>query len=361
MRPKHPLRRLVLASLALAAFAGPAVGSGCSAGFAPISQVDGLRVLGVVADKPYAQPGDQVTFTMTYADGYIDPKDPNAVRKIQILWLGGCFDPPGDLYYGCYPQLAPIFANFDPKNPPPGVLGGGDTFTITLPDNIISSRPAPPEGMPYYGIAYVFFAACAGNIRPVAPEGTGAAGSFPLGCFDDTNNRLGADSFVPGYTQVYAFADGRINTNPVVKGVTVNGKPLPDGPGGAMAVQRCTVPENDRLGPQGGCGKRDVTQECEQYDFSIDVPKDVAEVDPDAKDMSGNMLHEGVWVDYFADQGSFDSPTRLVSDPTTGVLSATERGSRWTPPGDPGLATIWIVVHDARGGETVLQRYMDVQ
>ncbi len=35
MKRKSPLRRAVLASLALAAFAGPALGAGCGGGFPP--------------------------------------------------------------------------------------------------------------------------------------------------------------------------------------------------------------------------------------------------------------------------------------------------------------------------------------
>src|SRR4029079_13330971 len=100
-------------------------------------------------------------------------------------------------------------------------------FTLHLPPDLISRRPLPPDG-PHYGVAYVFFAACAGTIKPVPPDSTGRAGSFPLGCFDAQDNRLGADSFVPGYTQIYSFEDGRTNDNPPVSGLTLDGKPIAD-------------------------------------------------------------------------------------------------------------------------------------
>src|SRR5262249_40406118 len=67
----------------------------------------------------------------------------------------------------------------------------------------------------------------AGKIGPVPPSGTGKAGSFPFGCFDPDGNQLGPDSFVPGYTQVYAFEDGRVNANPRVLDLDI-------APGGAL-------------------------------------------------------------------------------------------------------------------------------
>src|SRR5277367_7128075 len=116
MKHKNRLRRPLLESLALLAFVGPTVGSGCGSGFAPISQVSGLRVLAVVADKPYAHPGDTVTFTMTYADPPGDTEPP------QILWIGGCVNPIGDEYYGCYEQIL--------KDP---IIGSGTTFSVPVP------------------------------------------------------------------------------------------------------------------------------------------------------------------------------------------------------------------------------------
>src|SRR4051812_9568962 len=104
-RPRPaPVRRLLLAGGACAAMAAPALSSGCNGGFERVSKIDGLRVLAVVADKPYANPGDTVTFKMHYED--VNPIDKAAgPRKIQITWLAGCYDPAGDAYYGCYEQL----------------------------------------------------------------------------------------------------------------------------------------------------------------------------------------------------------------------------------------------------------------
>jgi hypothetical protein len=356
---KRYSRRAALALGALSLLFGPSIASGCAGGFTPISKIDSLRVLGVTVDQSYAAPGETVTFEMTFHDGYVDPKDPEAgPRNVQIVWLGGCFNPAGDAYYECYSQLATVFQGLSPDGPPPsGLVGFGPLFSITMPGDIVASRPKPPTG-PHYGIAYVFFAACAGTLEVVPPDSSGNAGAFPLGCFDADGNRLGAESFVPGYTQVYAFDDGRRNTNPAVKAMTLDGKPLSEDFTLAPAVKRCTVPEDDRLGPPA-CGKEDPFTACEAYDLDIDVEAAVADVDPDGKTEDGKPLREVVWVDYFADQGDFDADVSLVNDATTGLVD--KHKVRWIAPREKGLVSLWAVLHDSRGGSTVLPRYVRVE
>ena len=97
MKHRNPLRRLLLGALGLSALSAPPIAAGCAAGFAPITQVDSLRVIAVVADNPYPQPGEKVTFTMTYDRGVNAAPFP-----IEVLWLGGCYNPAGGQYYGCY-------------------------------------------------------------------------------------------------------------------------------------------------------------------------------------------------------------------------------------------------------------------
>jgi hypothetical protein len=361
---RSPLRRTLLAGAAMAALAAPAASSGCGGGFDSVSKIEGLRVLAVTEDKPYAQPGEEVSFEMVFEDGYVDPTTKEPVsRPIEILWLGGCFDPDGDAYYGCYSQLGPVLqgAQAALKSgmglPPDLPIGLGKKFTLTLPEDIISRRPAPSTG-PHYGVAYVFFAVCAGTLGPVPPDSSGRAGAFPLGCFDSDGNRLGADSFVPGYTQIYSFEDGRSNGNPTVNAVLFDGESVDEGPDHAVTVKKCDVSDDTRNQPPG-CGKQDPFTACKAVKIDVDVPKDVADVDPDGVSEDGKPLHEVVWVDYFADKGDFDSEVRLVSDATTGILP--DHSTSWIAPQAPGLATVWAVVHDARGGATVSQRYIKVE
>ncbi len=342
----------------------------CAPGFDVPSDVNTLRILSVVADKPYAQPGDDVTLRMTVHDGLVDPANPDdGPRALQIVWIGGCVDPPGDQFFLCFEQLAEVFESLGGGEvPPPEVfktevslatnsgVPNAHEFTINLPDDIISRRPVPETGS-HYGIAYVFQRACAGQIAPAPLESLGGAvPEFPLQCLDAAGNKLGSESFVVGYTQVYAFADGRVNENPPVNDITLDGVPLADDIANAAVVERCPVSEDDRR--VGGCGSADPTAECKVYELKALID-DVAEVDPEGTDQDGNPLREVVWVSYYADAGEFDPSLALVSDATTGYLP--EHETMWIPPDEPGIVTFWAVVRDQRGSTDIVRRYVRVE
>ena len=358
MRRRRSLRGLLPPALAASALLSS---PSCQPAFEPGSEVDTLRIFAVVADDPYLAPGDtEVVLKMTYADALADE-----ARPVQITWLGGCFNPPGDLYFACYEQLAAVLE---------GLAGGSvedfegvvlqgqgfDTFTLKVPPDLATARPVTDPTAPQYGSAYVFFMACAGTVGFVPPSGTGRAGDFPLGCFDGEGNRLGPESFIPGFTQLYSFADARTNANPPATGIdiVVDGvvTPIPEEFDQILEVKKCPITEDERR--VQGCSARVPADECTVYDIEVAVPPDVAELDVDALSPEGVQLREAVWVDYYVDGGNVDAPVKLVSDPTTGINDARE--VTYVPPDTAGLVTIWAVVHDARGGATVVQRYLRV-
>lgn len=352
-----PRRSGLLRALLGASAAGvvaTAIGGGCGAPFDEPSDVSELRILAVVADKPYAAPGDEVKLDMTYHDG-LGASDPDAgERPVQITWIGGCFNPTGDQYFGCFESLRKAFEGVTgPDDLPEGLFGFGPSFTLKLPADLVSSRPVPDTG-PQYGMAIVFFAACAGQLRPLTgDEGTGRAGSFPLGCFDTaTGKRLDSDSFVPGYTQIYAFADGRTNANPPVAAITMDGTTLAENPDKDPEVPPCKLTDEERRAQ--GCDAKKPEDECKTFVFDVAMKPGFAETDPDAALQDGKKLTEAVWVDYFADGGDFDSSIKLVNDPQAGEID--DHSSRWVPPAEPGRVNLWAVVHDARGGTTVVER-----
>lgn len=348
-------RRGLLRLAALAGVAVAVVGSspfGCATPFDPQSVVDSVRILSVDVDRPFAAPGETATFKMTVFDG----RDTGGeFTPLQILWIGGCFNPPGAQYYGCFEQLGKLFADLGGGGPPPpGLIGFGDTFELTLPDTIVSELPAPATGQ-RVGIAYVFFLACAGEVKPVVQQGDTSAGYFPIGCFDADGNELGAEAFVPGYTQIYAFEDGRENPPPPVAALRFDGD-VHDAEQ-AVAVDLCGVTKEDRA--KSGCAATDEFAECTTYPVDIDVEADVADLDPESKDKDGNPLREVVWVDYFADGGEFDSDIKLVSDAVKGLQES--RAVNWVPPDEAGLYRIWAVVRDNRGGSTTLSQLVEVK
>lgn len=298
---------------------------------------------------------------MTYHDGYEEVENAGA-RPILIMWLGGCFDPPSDQYFACYEQLGPLLQSIDPANPPadgPFAFGIGlDKFTLKIPEDIISRRP-PPELGPHYGIAYVFFAVCAGIVGPVLPDGTGRAPDFPLGCFDENGNRLGSESFTPGYTQIYSFADGRKNENPIIQAMLLNNEEIPGDEDfeNIPTVKACPITDEDRRTPS--CDNQADIADCQHYTLKALIDPEVAEIDPDATAQDGGQLTETIWVSYFSDAGDLSPGIKLVNDPVNGFNPDVE--VTFIPPNEPGITTVWAVLRDARGGSHIVRRFIRVE
>jgi hypothetical protein len=361
-------RRRWLRYLLLLGVLAMLVAPSCTPGFDPPSKVNSLRILAVTIDKPYAVPGDDVTLRMTVHDGL--GSDEGNERSLQVLWIAGCYDPEGDQFFLCFESLAETFGPLANGGlPPPDLVqlqtltpelnGVPDAleFTFNMPEDIVSRRPVPDAG-PHYGIAYVFFAACAGTLTPTELTSLGGeVPEFPLECLDDAGTKLGPESFVIGYTQVYAFADERTNVNPMMAAVTLDGVALPDDVNTAPVVEACPVSEQDRR--VGGCGSEDPAAVCRTYQVSALISSDVAEIDADEVDLEGNPLQEIVWLSYFVDGGDISPSLSLVSDATKGFQSGFE--SEWVPPSEPGIYNIWLVTRDQRGGSSILRRQVRVE
>jgi hypothetical protein len=357
-------RAVVLAVSAFAAVLGLRALSGCEGDFDPSSKLITLRVLAVRADEPYPKPGTKVKLEMLWHDGKSPPDQgpnaprdagaagaagagpgaqadagaetgsgaaaaaaPSSSRQVQILWLAGCFDPRGDLYYNCYSQIASLLQGAAPAGgaPDPSVLryvGLGDTFTLDVPADIISRRPVAPEVEPY-GLSYVFFFACAGTIGP-APAG---ASGLPVACFDKSGNALGADDFVPGYLSLYSY-DSRTNANPILNGIALSGSAIGE--------------SEQRHLP--GCR----SGACPEVPINAIIDRASAELDPGALDAQGRQLSEQLWVDYYATDGKLAKGARLVNDATKGWND--DNGVMYTPPAPGTKVYLFAVVHDNRGG-----------
>jgi hypothetical protein len=312
------------------------------------SKVKTLRVLAVQKSPAYGVPSGTVALKMLYWDGKGD-----GARPIQSLWLGrppfACYDPPGDLYYQCFSQFgAPSDAGGAPPNDD-GVVDAGFADAsadaqapaspqkegILPPDPILTySIPIPAkdtivtrirEGSTPYGLAYVFFAVCAGQLG-LSTSGSG----LPLGCFDASHNQLGASDFVAGYSSVYVY-ETLVNQNPIVTGIVFDGTLAGQGP--VPHVPRCTEGDQDR---------------CPTRELAPVIDRASAEVDSDAKGPNGETYLEQLWVQYYATSGAFTSASKLVNDATQGWND--DHATSWRIATVAGPARIWAVVHDNRGG-----------
>lgn len=316
---------------------------GCGPEFDKSNELKTLRVLGVKKDKPYALPGEKVGLQLLW-------HDPEGRTDVQRAFVGGCVNPAGDLYYGCFPQYGQLAA--DGELP----LGFGDTFEVTLPDDIISSRDAEPGQAPY-GIYIVFFAVCAGTLsidmEAVAAPGSGSTG-FPIRCLDSSGEPLGSEDFVAGYSSVYSFEEA-VNENPRfgvdadgASTFEVDGRVLPADCVGEACQGAAPVDVNCDAEPErcvAACAD-DGDGSCPAIRVKPDIVQDV-ETDDVSSRLFGTTVTEQMWVNYYVDRGGM-SEVRLVNDASSG-WNAEYRGELRAPKA-AGPLQIWAVVHDNRGG-----------
>jgi hypothetical protein len=352
------LRLSCLAALA-------ALALGCAPEFDRVSEIETLRILAVQKDQPYARPGELVNLSMLWRDG-----SDKAQRPISVLWLGGCFNPPGDLFYTCFAGLDPSSVSAkasvcppDPPNPPEQPRCD-NKFSFTMPETILNRPPPSDPTQPRYGLSYVFFAVCAGKLelRPVEHER-----DFPIACLDESGNRLGPDDFVAGYTAVYAFdllADDGVRTPE--QRVIRNGNPAIDGFffKDNEVTHRCL--EDDCLNAPywNGlpCGQVPCVPACEDDGDETCPPHKIRpklvqseaelaaypEQDLVSNATRGRNITEQMWINYYAEKGGVKSEVRLLNDAFEGVND--DYGTEFYAPKDPGMTVIWAVVHDNRGG-----------
>lgn len=351
----------------------------CAPGFTSGSKLRSLRVLAVQKDKPYAKPGDTVKLDMLYDDGPKDPNKPSAPRPIQITWYPGCENPAGDLYADCFTGKALAGFLKSLANP----LSGPEV-TFQISKDIISSRPPPTnKKQPPYGLAYVFFVACAGTVTPNPNPGQN---EFPIECESSTGEVLGPDDFVVGYVSVYAYADFQ-NQNPALKypyfqvdgrdattdevtqaecvgvdciplGPATPGNPARNDAGSSDAADASPFDAGfvkdagtafvdggrdagfgiiDGGGSDGGkpdAGRSPVVtfasiqacttaseNDCPDHGITLLLdPSTAVEHDVVQEKLSGGTVYEQAWIDYYVDNGSVTNEAKLLGDAKTGYI-----------------------------------------
>jgi hypothetical protein len=351
---------LLTAGLALAASAAWLVSCGPT-GFADEALVNGVRILATRADLPYAKPGDTVTLSVLAVDGRTRApgQEPMVVYWFPVALAPPfsrplppedfvCEDPANDAYYACFSSLVALLGDAGAKVIAPGVdlssfVPKGPTFSVPLSSDIITKHP-PVQGTDPYGMAIVFNMACAGHPELLAPNSSDRSfNQVPIGCFDKNGNRLDSDSYVVGYTTIYAY-DALTNANPVISHMVYQGNDMDGGFVGDSSTARVPFVDGDiAVDP---CAETN-TKDCPTYSFDLVVPSSSWEVDPQ-NHPNGQPLHEQIWVDYYWTTGTFSDDSRLVYDPAQGYVGKT--AVSWTAPADAGPATFWAVVHDNRGG-----------
>jgi hypothetical protein len=335
-------------------FIAPLLSLGCGVELDRPHEVQGLRILGVHKSAPYARPGETVELSMLWHDG-----SKSAPRPVSVAWFAGCFNPPGDLFYNCFAALQGA-APGPGGGPPDGIeVGFGDRFAFTMPETIIDARPPPLDPrFPPYGLAYVFFAACAGQLGPPPPE---SGSPFPIGCFGPDGNALGPDDFVAGYSAIYAYREFR-NRNPEVGGFAFNGVETPHTCIGeeCLGVEPPVPDCTDQSFPcVYACPEDGSREDCPGYSIRPLLDPSIAERDSVSEAAYGTSLLEQMWIRYFTDRGSIDSDVRLLNDALEGWHA--DYGTTFRAPKEPGIVNLWAVVYDNRGGIGWVRQQVVVQ
>jgi hypothetical protein len=346
--------------------------SSCDSENDRISELDSLRIIAVRSDKPFARPSSTVALEML-----VDDASPKAItasgtkRTPQLLWLGGCVNPDGDLYYNCFSQLRAALQRVSDEELNTGVvtanteraaLGFGANYQLNVPRDVISGRPQA-SGVTYpYGVIVVFYAACAGELRVerVARSQT----EYPIGCYDaNTNKALGQGDFEFGFYPIYAY-ETLENQLPLVKSAAF---------GATASGQACT--SQDDCGSHEACGSSGVCiprvsacqkgKTCKKYKYELLVDEASAEPAASAYVSETAAPLETLWVSYYADFGSFQKDSRIIHDAASGYTN--DYGGVWSAsvddnsPSTPREANLYAVVRDNRGGVTWVTQTLYVE
>jgi len=327
-----------------------ALGVACGDDFDPKSAVVGLRVLSVKIDTPYAKPGTEPKLEMLVVDG-----SPNrATRQPKIVWFHGCVNPKGDTFAQCYPDLSrrlgEAFAGKETviDKEIDGLITFGAQAKTKVPSDIISWRPEVQGSLPQ-GRVFVFFVACGGSVvySPNPPNSSG----LPLRCVNPaTNQDLGAEEFVYGYTPIFAF-DQITNQNPVIEGLELGGSRVVETTCDKGCLPGFDCGSRNRCLPVFPlCKETETADKCTTTTFKAIVPRTSAEPDPIMSAIDREARSENLWVEYAAQNGRFDPSIRLINDLNEGWQDASE-GKFNSFKAAPGEATLYAVVRDNRGGQ----------
>jgi hypothetical protein len=361
-------RRCVASDLALPSLLVLALASGCGEDFDPASEVSGLRVLAVKKSSPYVRPGDRVDFDLLWHDSEVGRPPP------QIAWLAFCENPPGDLFEACFgqlPALTPEQLASRISLPEAGATAPNDSFSFVTSADLISSRPPPPEGSAIpYGLNYVFFAVCAGELA------MDMGSQIPFVCYEELDgvagfsagdNRRDSRDFVIGYSAVFAY-DELQNDNPRFTALEFGGVSLwPNSPAelGAAAPAGAVLADPRDVCVGESCNSAPppadaqpcldeltvdacLDDDCPETNVRAYVDPASAEVDGAASGSSSTPLGEQMWLNYYSTLGELAEGVRLVNDATAGFSA--DASTDYRAPDTSGAAYLWAVVHDNRGG-----------
>jgi hypothetical protein len=293
---------------------------GCAPDFDPASRVNSFRVLAQQADVPFAKPGETVNITsLSY-----DPQG----RTVTWAW-GACVNPESSTVEGCLTKMS---ADADSSGSSPILAQGPDltSFSYTVPADTIDSLPDAGKASAMIGVASI---ACPGDLSFEQ-----ASNGLPFSCKEAGTGRVfGLDEYIVGLKRIQVRSTDR-NQNPQIQQVLFDGQEWPEDE--VKNVIACDTDKNDysvcadNTKHQVGARPTADSVESGQTEFGVDFT-------------------EQVIIEYYATEGVFENEIKIAAEPETGWAARKVASGK--------DLTLWMVVHDDRGGATWAERHVHVQ
>lgn len=273
------------------------------------ARVTKLRLLALQADPAFARPGETVQLQVMVAD--------HEERPLQFA-LGTCTNPAGSTVEHCVDALdaeVEVVASDDGR------------FTVDVPADFLRNVPDAARPSALIGAVLV---ACPGEIE------SGETSGVPVVCRDPGGERLPITEFEVGVKRVFVRDRDR-NDNPAIERIRWDGEPWPEDE--VREARACANAETDDL------------EDCaENLRHRIDVETSEPE---SGVDENGTAFREQQVVQFYASHGVFERPVRIAGEAETAW--AAQRGA------SDGVARLWFVVRDDRGGVGWAERRVRVR
>lgn len=313
-------RHLLFTALSACSTVGLLGSTSCAPEFDPVSRVVTFRVLAQQADVPFAKPGETVNITsLSY-----DPQG----RTVNWAWAA-CVNPDEATVQGCLDEIASQSATSGVA--PILAQGPGmSNFSYTVPSDALSSLPEQARSGAHVGVISI---ACPGDLS--LDQSTIG---LPFSCIESGTGRVMAlDEYIVGMKRIQIRQSDR-NQNPVIEQVTFDGAEWPEGE--VKRVSACDTDGNDY-------------KPCsEQSKHQISARPSAASTESGTTEF-GQAFTEQVIIEYYATEGVFEYEVKIASSPETGWAARKAASGK--------DLTLWMVVHDDRGGATWAAREVHVE
>jgi hypothetical protein len=281
----------------------------CDQEFEPGSKITSPRILALQADRPYARPGEQVELSLLAAN-------PDGAA-LQWAWAT-CTLPESSTIQSCIDGLDAELERFDPEEGP---------LRVTVPEGALTAVPAEQKASALIGVVVV---ACPGELR------SGETAGVPARCVDANGRERSIDDIEFGIKRIFLREHDR-NANPTIERVTWDGKTW----------------DEDEVPRARLCTKDTVSFDDCSESLQRRIGLTVGELES-GRDEAGGSFRELLIVQFYATHGLFRDEVRI----------AEQADNRWVAQGpigeDGGLARLWFVARDDRGGVSWTTRQVEL-